>query len=102
MVQFIPSPVLSSQQHRFVGWGKQIRSLPYSCKCEQVQALPILWGFLRSGTMGTRGGDFDEQLEWNEDNQPKVEDDKQLKVDGNPVIAPQVQFFNKEPKLTEV
>jgi hypothetical protein len=52
--------------------------------------------------MGTRGGDFDEQLEWNEDNQPKVEDDKQLKVDGNPVIAPQVQFFNKEPKLTEV
>jgi hypothetical protein len=34
------------------------------------------------------GGDLNEQLEWNEDNQLKVEYDKQLEVDSHLVIVP--------------
>jgi len=40
------------------------------------------------GNKDTRGGDLDEHLKWNKDNQPKVKDDKQLEANGNPVIAP--------------
>lgn len=59
--------------------------------------------FLKDKKQGYKGGgDLDEQLKWNEDNPPEVEDDKQLKANGNPVIAPQEQFFNKELKLNEV
>jgi hypothetical protein len=80
MVQAIPNLVLSSQQHYFVGCTKQIWSTPHPCKCQQNQALLTFWGFLRTRIRGSRGGgggDLDEQLEWNKDNKPGVEDDKQ-------------------------
>jgi hypothetical protein len=41
-------------------------------------------------------------LEWNKDNQLKVEDDKQPKADSHPLIAPFEQFFDKELEFNEV
>jgi hypothetical protein len=46
-----------------------------------------LW-FPKDGNQGYKGGgDVNEQLKWNEDNQLEVEDDKQPKVDSH-LISP--------------
>jgi hypothetical protein len=90
MVRAKSNPILFPQQNYFVGCGKQIWPTPHPCKCKQVQDLPIFYDFPRIGTRGTRGGDPNEQS--------KVEDDTQSKMDSHLIIIPLERFFDNELK----
>ncbi len=102
MVQVVLNPILSPQQHCFVGLVKKFNPHPILViikKFKPYQLSIAFWG-RESGVQ--KGGDSSEQQEWNEDNEPKMEVDTQLEADSHPVITPLEKFFDNELEFNKV